>query len=79
MINIKLTGQFAELAPEGSEKGSFAIAFETGLTLSVLMERLGVEGGTVKYVALVNNSRKPANFLLADSDSVTVMPLLAGG
>ena len=79
MINVKLTGQFVKLAPAESEKGEFTAKFEAGLTLSALLERFGVAATGVKYTALVNNSRKPADYVLADSDSVTVMPLLAGG
>ena len=79
MVNIKLTGQFISLAPAGSEKGAFASEYEAGVTLSALLKRLGVEDAGVKYTALVNNSRKPGDYLLNDLDSITVMPLLAGG
>ena len=79
MINVKLTGQFMKFAPEGSEKGVFTAEFEAGLTLSALLSRLGVEGAGVNYTVLVNNSRKKKDYLLEDSDSITVMPLLAGG
>ena len=79
MINIKLTGQFMKLAPVGSEKGVFTAEYEAGMTLSALLKRLGLEDASVKYVALVNNARKPEGYVLMDSDSITVMPLLAGG
>ena len=79
MINVKLTGQFIKLAPAGSEKGVFAFKNEAGMTLSALIKQLGVEDSGVKYTALVNNTRKPGDYQLSDSDTVTVMPLLAGG
>ena len=78
-INVKLTGQFKELAPEGCENGVFTVRREADLTLSALLSGLGVEGAGVNYTVLVNNLRKPKDYALADSDSVTVMPLLAGG
>jgi molybdopterin converting factor small subunit len=79
MIKVKLTGQFIKLAPEGSEKGQFNVEFEPGMTLSMLFTRLGVDGGNVKFTTLVNNERKPSDYVLEDSDSITIMPLLAGG
>ena len=78
-VSVKLTGQFIKLAPEGSEKGVFSAEYGAGTTLSALLRQLGVEGTGVKHVALVNNGRKPADYVLSDSDAVTVMPLLAGG
>ena len=78
-VNVKLTGQFIKLAPEGSDKGVFSSESEAGTTLSALLKQLGVDDTGVKYTALVNNERKPAEYVLEDSDSVTVMPLLAGG
>jgi molybdopterin converting factor small subunit len=79
MITVKLTGQFIKLAPEGSERGQFSTEFEPGMTLSTLFARLGVDAGNVKFTTLVNNVRKPADYVLEDSDSITIMPLLAGG
>ena len=79
MINVKLTGQFIKLAPAGSERGMFTVGNETDMTLSALLKQLGVDATGVKFTALVNNARKPADYVLEDSDSVTVMPLLAGG
>ena len=79
MISVKLTGQFMKLAPEGSEKGVFKVDYSAGTTLSELLARYGVDCTGVKYTALVNNGRKQADYVLEDSDSVTVMPLLAGG
>jgi molybdopterin converting factor small subunit len=78
MINIKLTGQFQALAPEGSENGLFDAGY-LDQTLGELLDSLGVEGAGVKYNVLVNNLRKTKDYKLMDGDSVIVMPLLAGG
>ena len=79
MINVKLTGQFMKLAPEGSEKGVFAAVYTSDMTLSAFLAQLGVDDTHVNYTVLVNNSRKSRDYVLEDSDSITVMPLLAGG
>jgi len=79
MISVKLTGQFMKLAPGGSVKGAFTTAFVPNTSLSALLAQLGVDRENVKYSVLVNNSRKSGAYVLEDSDSVTVMPLLAGG
>jgi len=78
-LNVKLTGQFMKLAPADSDKGAFAASYPAGITLCELTRQLGVEGAGVKYTALVNNTRKGADYTLCESDSVTIMPLLAGG
>jgi sulfur carrier protein ThiS len=79
MIHIKLTGEFIKLAPSDSEKGMFDVEFETGMTLSALVDRLGIKDTGIKYTVLVNKARKSADYVFSDSDSITVMPLLAGG
>ena len=79
MINVRLTGEFMKLAPIENEKGSFDMEYESGLTLSELITRLGVRDRGMKYTVMVNNSRKPEDYCLSDSDSVLIIPLLAGG
>jgi len=79
MIQVKLTGEFTKLAPEGSEKGTFNINYESGLTISQLVTRLGVREKGLKYSVMVNNARKSEDYVLSDSDSVLILPLLAGG
>jgi molybdopterin converting factor small subunit len=79
MVNIKLTGQFKALAPAESKKGEFTLQYEAGMSLPSLISQLGVDKTGVKYNVIVNNVRKPADYVIKDSDSITVMPLLAGG
>ena len=79
MIHVKLTGEFIKLAPEGNVKGSFDMDCESGLTVSRLAMDLGVKSSGIKYSVMVNNSRKPEDYVLSDSDSVLILPLLAGG
>jgi molybdopterin converting factor small subunit len=79
MIQVQLTGEFAKLSPAGSEKGSFDTEFEPGLTISQLVTRLGVRENGRKYSVMVNNSRKPEDYVICDSDTVLIIPLLAGG
>ena len=68
-----------KLAPDGSEKGSFDTEYESGLTISQLVTRLGVREKGLKYTLLVNNLRKPEDYALSDGDAVLIIPLLAGG
>ena len=79
MIHVKLTGEFAKLAPEGNDKGSFDIEYESGITISQLLERFAVKERGIKYSVMVNNSRKPEDYVMVDSDSLLIIPLLAGG
>ena len=68
-----------KLAPEGSEKGSFDTEYRSGLTISGLVTELGVRERGIKYSVMVNNSRKPEDYVICDSDTVLIIPLLAGG
>ena len=79
MIQVKLTGAFVKLAPAENDKGAFTMEYEQDLTISGLITRLGVPGLGVKYSVLINNSRKPEDYILCDSDTVLIMPLMAGG
>ena len=79
MIHVKLTGEFVKLAPAENTKGSFDIEYEIGLPISRLITRLGVKEQGIKYSVMVNNSRKPEDYVLNDSDTLLIIPLLAGG
>ena len=68
-----------KLAPEGSEKGAFDTEYEAGLTILQLVTRLGVREKGIRYSVMVNTSRKPEDYVLCDSDTVLIIPLLAGG
>ena len=79
MITVKLTGPLEKLAPAGSENGPFRLEFSEGMTQAALIESLGIDGMGIRYMVLVNNSRKTNEYVLNDSDSVIIMPLLVGG
>ena len=79
MVHVKFTGEFAKLAPPENDKGSFDIEYESGLTISQLITRFGIKDRGIKYSVMVNNSRKPEDYVLNDSDSLLIIPLLAGG
>ena len=79
MISVKLTGPFVNLAPMGSNKGEFSVEHRAGTTLSALLTEIGMNSGDAKHKVFVNNERKPADYVLEDSDSIIVMPLLSGG
>ena len=79
MIHVKLTGEFVKRAPEGSEKGSFDIDYSSGMTVAALVTNLSIRDMGIKYSVMVNNARKPEDYILSDFDSVLIIPLLAGG
>ncbi|MCL1812067.1 MAG: hypothetical protein FWG29_00945 [Treponema sp.] len=79
MIHVKLTGEFIKLAPEENVKGAFDMDYVSGLPVSKLVTELGVKDLGIKYSVMVNNSRKPEDYVLSDSDTVLIIPLLAGG
>ena len=79
MIHVKLTGAFVKLAPAGNDNGAFDLECKPGLTIPVFLEQLGILGLGLKYTVLINNARKPQDYVLCDGDSVLIMPLLAGG
>jgi len=79
MIHVQLTGEFIKLAPVGSEKGSFDTDYEAGVTVAQLVSRLGVKEKGIRYSVMVNNLRKSEDHALSDSDTVLIIPLLAGG
>ncbi|MDR0447891.1 MAG: MoaD/ThiS family protein [Treponema sp.] len=69
----------AENNAASAKSGVFDMEYESGMTISQLVARLGVKERGIKYTIMVNNSRKPEDYELCDSDSVLIIPLLAGG
>ena len=76
MITVKLLAVLKEYAPGG---GYIEMEYAQGMTVADALARAGVEAVDFKYTALVNNARRNPGDVLEDGDTVTVMPLLAGG
>ena len=77
MVKIKYFGVLKSCLPEVESDG-FWHAEKAGATISEVLEETGaVYEGT--KVLLVNRVRKTEDYVLQDGDTLTVMPLMAGG
>ena len=76
MITLKLLAVLKEYAPND---GCLEIEYSTGMTVADALAATGIDKTNHRYSTLVNGKRKSADETLADGDSITVMPLLAGG
>lgn len=78
MIKVKFYGVLADEQPAATDEGFWEVA-EPGLTIEQLLAKTSVPGRNIKYITLVNNQRKEADYTLQDGDVLKLMPLLAGG
>lgn len=78
MVKVKFFGILASYMPETDEEG-FWVADHAGSTIRQVAELAGLDKAGIKYSTLVNNARKTGDYVLAEGDVLTVMPMLAGG
>ena len=76
MVTVKLLAVLKQYAPNG---GTIELEYSQGMTVADALSATDISKATQRYSILVNGKRKEARDLLSDGDSVTVMPLLAGG
>ena len=76
MITVKLLAVLAQYAPDG---GRLELEYVPGMTVADALAATDIAEAKVKYSVLVSNARKIPDDILEDGDTVTVMPLLAGG
>ena len=77
MVKIKYYGVLKPYLPETEEDG-FWHAEKAGMTIGEVMDETEASG-KVAAVILVNRVRKDLDYVLQDGDTLTVMPLVAGG
>lgn len=77
MVKIKFYGILKPYMPEVAEDG-FWHAEKAGMTIGQIMEETEA-AGKAATVILVNRVRKDMDYVLQDGDTLTVMPLVAGG
>ncbi len=77
MVKIKFYGILKPYLPQ-TEADGFWHAEKAGATIAQVLEETGAEGNAV-MVLLVNRVRKEPDYVLQDGDTLTVMPLMAGG
>lgn len=78
MINVKFYGIMKKYMPETGEDG-FWHCEKDGVTIAALLDETGASAENVGMTILVNRVRKDKNYVLQSGDTVTVMPLVAGG
>jgi len=79
MITVKLLAVLKEYAPIGSSDGCVELDHSPGMTVAEALGATDISKATHRFSTLVNGKKKDANDVLEDGDTVTVMPLLAGG
>ncbi len=77
MVKIKYYGILKPYLPQVEEDG-FWHAERAGMTIGQVLEETEA-AGKVAAVILVNKVRKDLDYVLQDGDTMTVMPLVAGG
>ena len=78
MTKIKFYGIMKKYMPEVAEDGFWHCDGE-GKTIGDLLTESGATTEKVGMTILVNRVRKDQEYVLSDGDTVTVMPLVAGG
>ena len=76
MITVKLLAVLKEYAPNN---GYVELEYSQGMTVADALSATEVSKTNHKYSTLVNGRKREAGDVLEDGDTVTVMPLLAGG
>ncbi len=78
MVRLKMLGALAPLQIERDSDGYMSIPCGNQ-TLSELIAMTPLCETSIKYSALVNNRVANLESLVRDGDTVTIMPLMAGG
>ncbi|MBO5573337.1 MAG: MoaD/ThiS family protein [Clostridium sp.] len=78
MVKIKYFGILKPCMPQTEEDGYWH-ADKAGTAIGQILDETEVTGKAENMVILVNKVRKPTDYVLQDGDTMTVMPLLAGG
>lgn len=75
-VQIRLFSNLRQYAPD--DEGSYQLELGIGATVHQLVEKLKIPA-SVKRVILVNGYHGNENTVLADGDTVTLFPPMAGG
>ena len=78
MVKVKFYGIMKPYMPQTEEDG-FWHADRDGATVGQIMDETGASEKEVAVTILVNRVRKNREYVLHDGDTLTVMPLVAGG
>ena len=78
MVKIKYFGILKPCMPQTEEDGYWH-ADKAGTAIGQILDETEVTGRAENMVILVNKVRKPTDYVLQAGDTMTVMPLVAGG
>lgn len=78
MIKVKFYGVLKKNMPQVEEDGFWHIEDEE-ITIEEVLKRGGADNVSFGMTLLVNRVRKDRSYVLKDGDTLTVMPLIAGG
>lgn len=73
-IQLKLMGMLKEKTPEDGK-----LDLPEGATIATVLERLGVQEGTVKVFTLNGDLVRDPTHPLSEGDELTVLPPVGGG
>ena len=76
MITVKLLAVLKQYAPND---GYMELEYSQDMTVADALAATDISKANNRYSTLVNGRKKEAGDVLEDGDTVTVMPLLAGG
>lgn len=78
MIKVKFYGAYKQFMPQTEEDG-FWHCEDDNITVAELLDKTGASQKVMPVTILVNRVRKDKEYVLVDGDTITVMPLVAGG
>jgi molybdopterin converting factor small subunit len=77
-VEVRLFTRLRSYLPPGGADGSVRLELEEGSTIRDLEARLSIPAAKLR-VALVNGSRRPEDWVLADGDTVAILEPAGGG
>lgn len=78
MVKVKYYGFLKKKLPQEFDEEGFCSMDIAGTTVGDLLTRTEVDPG-MRMTVLVNSHRENKDYVFADGDVITVMPLVAGG
>ena len=78
MVKVKFYGMLAQDMKEKDDEGFWVIP-ESDLSIDDVLAMTDIASSPYKFVTLVNNVRKSRDYVLRDGDTLSLVPLVAGG
>lgn len=78
MVKVKFYGMLAQYMKEKGDEGFWVIP-ESDLSIDDVLAMTDIASSPYIFVTLVNNARKSRDYVLRDGDTLSLVPLVAGG